>query len=147
MQIYEQSAFVAITGYFLLAAGHWLIGIFTSDLPVYNTPPAPDEAENEFSHRATVFKLRHYESVLRKVRRTKKRYGWQTKTGTWQSEVAADWQLKAMLLTDDAFELFLIKEVWASKGKRYERMRAKNSPLKNKTFPVFHPVNADAYVD
>lgn len=124
--MYEKAAIIAFTGYFLLAAGHYLIGQLTTDLPEYR--PETDDQQPITDNR---WRAQFAENILRKVRRTKRRYGWKTRKNEWKSEIESVWQYKAMTLAPDAFELFLVNEVWGYYGLEKERWKISYLRTKN----------------
>lgn len=62
------------------------------------------------------------ESGLRKIRRKGKVNKWKEYSG-----LSEEWQKTSIRSTAIHFELFLIKEVWASKGENYAKYRLDES--------------------
>lgn len=109
---------------FLLAGAYWL-------------RPLPDgyglaEIPEDYVDSWTVMELRQKESSLKKISKSKRPIGWSCKNGEFIPSIPIEWQnAAAIAATDLALEVFLINEVWNSKGKQYRAFRLKESPYKD----------------
>lgn len=120
----------------IVAAGFVWAGYAIESQPRPQLAPPGDDDE-AWNRLATINKLRHTETVLKRCHKLKKRQGWKTRKNLWKDNAPPKWQFKSMILKKDAFELFLIKEVWASEGKFFEKFRWKESYLEQRKFIPF----------
>lgn len=109
---------------FLLFCGIVIL-IWLRDLPEWHGLAYPDNIE---AH--VVNELQRIESDLIHIRRQEQLMEWKRFNG-----IPLSWQVKSIALKELAFELFLINEVWATKGKEYAKYRFNESPHKAELKP------------